>query len=321
MIGKDFISLFDLEPEDLKDLLSLAVYLKKRRAQGVRESALAGKHLAMLFEKPSLRTRVSFEVGMSELGGHALYISKDEVGLGQREAVEDVARVLSRYVQGIMIRTFAHSNVRKLAESGSVPVINGLCDEAHPCQALADMLTVLEHFGRVDGLRIVFIGDGNNVARSLARACVLLGSSFVLACPEAYAFTERDQAAFGEHWGNSVVQVHDPDRAVAGAHVLYTDVWTSMGQEAERDKRLAAFSGYQINASLLAKADPSVKVLHCLPAHRGEEITAEVIEAPASVVFDQAENRLHAQKAVMRLLMADDRDEVLAAARAEAPIN
>ena len=315
MIGKDLISLETLEPSDLSDLLDLAVYLKRRREWGVVESALAGKTLAMLFEKPSLRTRVSFEVGMSQLGGRGLYLSREEVGLGKREAVEDVARVLARYVDGIMVRTFDHQNVVQLAEHASVPVINGLCDQAHPCQALADMLTIREHLGRTDGLRVVFIGDGNNVARSLARACVLSGSQFVLACPEAYAFTAEDIAGFGDDWGRQVIQVHDPDQAVAGAHVLYTDVWTSMGQEAERDERLAAFAGYQVNTSLLAKAADEVKILHCLPAHRGEEITADALESKASVVFDQAENRLHAQKAVLRLLMGGDREEVLEQAR------
>ena len=318
MIGKDFTTLDILSPADFADMLALASYLKQRRRHGVVETALAGKTLAMLFEKPSLRTRVSFEVGMSELGGRAMYLSRDEVGLGQREAVEDVARVLSRYVQGIMVRTFAQDNVEALAEHASVPVINGLSDASHPCQGLADMLTIKEQFGTTSGLRIVFIGDGNNVARSLARACILGGSQLVLACPEHYAFPHHVQDAFGDAWGTSVIQVHDPATAVAGAHVLYSDVWTSMGQEAEREERLNAFEGYQINAKLLAQAHKDVRVMHCLPAHRGEEITAEALEGPASVVFDQAENRLHAQKAVMRLLMADDRDDVLAAARASA---
>jgi ornithine carbamoyltransferase len=315
VIGKDFITLETLDEQDLRDLLSVARYLKRRRSWGVVESALAGQTLAMYFEKPSLRTRVSFEVGMSELGGRALYLSKDEVGLGQREAVEDVARVLSRYVDGIMVRTYDHANVKLLAAHATVPGINGLCDEAHPCQALADLLTILEQFERLDALRVVFIGDGNNVARSLARGCVLAGANFVLACPEAYAFSQRDIDSFGADWSHKVQQVHDPDRAVAAAHVLYTDVWTSMGQEDEREERLRAFAGYQINATLLGKAASNVRVLHCLPAHRGEEITAEALESEASVVFDQAENRLHAQKAVMRLLMADDREAVIAQAR------
>jgi len=285
-------------------------YLKRRRARGIFENALAGRELAMVFEKPSLRTRVSFEVGMGELGGRALYLSKDEVGLGKREAIEDVARVLSRYVQGIMVRTFSHQNVVDLAQHATVPVINGLCDQAHPCQALADMLTIHEHCGRMHGLRVVFIGDGNNVARSLARACVLAGSEFVLACPEAYAFAEADRAAFGADWGQAVRQIHDPVAAVTKADVLYTDVWTSMGQEAERQQRLDAFAGYQINSDLHAASGGEAIILHCLPAHRGEEITADILEGSFSRVFDQAENRLHAQKAVLRLLMADDREAI-----------
>ena len=315
MIGRHLLDLKTLTGDDVADLLAVAVYLKRRRAQGVRETALAGKTLAMVFEKPSLRTRVSFEVGTTELGGAAMYISKEEIGLGKREAVEDIARVLSRYVQGIMIRTFAHDNVRKLAEWGTVPVINGLSDESHPCQALADLLTMYEHFGRLDDLDVVFIGDGNNVARSLARGCVLTGARFTLACPEAYAFDARDIGEFGDDWGRRVRQIHDPAAAVAGADVLYSDVWTSMGQEDERAERLRAFAGYQINADLLARADAGVKIMHCLPAKRGEEITDEAMESPQAIVFDQAENRMHAQKAILRLLMADDRDQVLAAAR------
>jgi ornithine carbamoyltransferase len=252
---------------------------------------------------------------MAQLAGRALYLSKEEVGLGKREAVQDVARVLSRYVDGIMIRTFAHSVVEELAAAATVPVINGLSDDAHPCQALADLLTIREHRGRSDDLHIVFIGDGNNVARSLARACQLAGSRFTLACPEAYAFSQADISDFGAAWGDGVRQLHDPAAAVAGADVLYTDVWTSMGQEAEREERLRTFAGYQINAELLAQADDDCIVMHCLPAHRGEEITEEVLEGDRSVIFDQAENRLHAQKAILRLLMADDRDKVIAAAR------
>ncbi len=315
MIGKDFLSLNDYESEDFHDFLAIARYLKHRIKSGVRESALSGQTLAMIFEKPSLRTRVSFEVGMTQLGGSSMFIRGDEVGLNTREPVEDVARVLSRYAQGIMIRTFDHQDVQQLAKYADIPVINGLTDESHPCQALADMLTVQEHFGTTAGLRIVFIGDANNVSRSLARACVLTGSEFVLACPESYAFTDNDKKDFGSSWGKQVRQSHDPVEAVSGAHVLYSDVWTSMGQEAEREERLNAFQGYQINKELMAHSDPSVKIMHCLPAHRGEEITADAFESAASIVFDQAENRLHAQKAVMRLLMADDRDIVLEAAR------
>ncbi len=315
MIGKDYLSLNDYDADDMRDLLALSRYLKHRNKAGVREAALSGQTLAMIFEKPSLRTRVSFEVGMTQLGGTSMYIRGDEVGLNTREPAEDIARVLSRYVQGIMIRTFDHGNVEQLAKYADIPVINGLTDESHPCQALADMLTVHEHFGTTAGLRIVFIGDGNNVSRSLARACILTGSDFVLACPESYAFTDADKKEFGDFWGHQVQQVHDPVEAVSGAHILYSDVWTSMGQEAEREERLNAFQGYQINNELMAHADADMKIMHCLPAHRGEEITAEAFDSKASIVFDQAENRLHAQKAVMRLLMANDRDNVLSAAR------
>lgn len=315
MLGKDYLSLNDYDADDMGDLLAVARYLKHRVRMGVRESALSGQTLAMIFEKPSLRTRVSFEVGMTQLGGTSMFIRGDEVGLNTREPAEDVARVLSRYAQGIMIRTFDHTNVEQLAQYADIPVINGLTDESHPCQALADMLTVHEHFGTTAGLRIVFIGDGNNVSRSLARACILTGSDFVLACPEAYAFTDRDKKEFGDFWGHQVQQIHDPVAAVSGAHILYTDVWTSMGQEAERDERLQAFQGYQINDDLMAHGDPDVRIMHCLPAHRGEEITAEAFDSDTSIVFDQAENRLHAQKAVMRLLMASDREQVFDAAR------
>ena len=316
MIGKDFLSLTDYDAADFADWMALARYLKHRCKNGIREAALAGQTLAMIFEKPSLRTRVSFEVGMTQLGGTSMYIRGEEVGLNTREPAQDIARVLSRYVQGIMIRTFDHSNVEQLAQFADIPVINGLTDDSHPCQALADLLTIHEHFGTCAGLRVVFIGDGNNVSRSLARACMLSGSEFVLASPESYAFTKEDISEFGDSWGKQITQSHDPIEAVSGAHILYSDVWTSMGQEAEREQRLQAFQGYQINKDLLSHADAAVKIMHCLPAHRGEEITDDAFESDCSIVFDQAENRLHAQKAVMRLLMANDRERVMTAARA-----
>jgi ornithine carbamoyltransferase len=311
-----FISLNDLTSEQFRDLLAVATYLKRRRAQGILEHALTGQTLAMIFEKPSLRTRLSFEVAMTELGGRSIYIRGEEVGMGVREPTRDVARVLSRYVQGIMARVFKHQSIIDLAAHGTVPVINGLSDECHPCQALADFLTIQEHLGTIAGLRVVFIGDANNVARSLARAAVLAGSQFVLACPKNYAFTQADITSFGAAWGKQVIQVHDPAEAVSGAHVLYTDVWTSMGQEAEKAERLQAFSGYQINDALIAKARGDVRIMHCLPAHRDEEITDSAVEHQRSIIFDQAENRMHAQKAILRLLMAKDAAAVLAAARA-----
>lgn len=306
MLGKDFISLEHCSSKDLRDLIAVARYLKRRRQQGVIEHALEGQTLGMLFEKPSLRTRVSFEVGMAELGGQALYLSRDEVGLGKREAVEDVARVLSRYVHGVMVRTFAHENVVKLAEHASVPVINGLSDDCHPCQSLADMQTIEERHGTTGGLKIVFIGDANNVSRSLARACVLAGSDFVLACPEDYRFGEADIADFGDAWGTRVQQIHDPQRAVADADVLYTDVWTSMGQEAEATERRLAFSEFQVNEKLLAAAPSTARVLHCLPAVRGEEITDQVIDGEQSAVIRQAGNRMHSQKGLLVWLLARD---------------
>jgi ornithine carbamoyltransferase len=310
-----FISLDSLSPQEFRDLLAVATYLKRRRAQGVTEHALGGKTLALLFEKPSLRTRLSFEVAMAELGGRSLYVRGEEVGMGVREPVKDVARVIGRYVQGIMARVFAHQTVVDLARFGSVPVINGLSDEGHPCQVLADFLTIQEHLGTIENLRVVFIGDANNVCRSLARACVLAGSQLVLACPKQYAFGAQDIAAFGPAWGKQVIQVHDPVAAVAGAHVLYTDVWTSMGQEAEKAARLAAFQGYRIDEALIAKAGSEVRIMHCLPAHRDEEISDAAVEHPRSIIFDQAENRMHAQKAVLRLLLANDAAAVIAAAR------
>ncbi len=321
MQTKDFTDLSQSSPADVQAILDTAVYLKRRRSQGINEQALAGKTLAMIFEKPSLRTRVSFEAGMGELGGRAMYLSRDEVGLGSREAVQDIARVLSRYVQGIMIRTFAHNNVLDLARHATIPVINGLSDLSHPCQAMADLLTILEHRGRLADQTVVFIGDGNNVARSLAQACVLVKARFVLACPAAYAFDAATIADFGPAWGSAVSQVHDPIAAVTGADILYSDVWTSMGQEAEREERLAAFAGYQINADLMAAAGDRAQIMHCLPAKRGEEITDEAVESPASIVFDQAENRMHAQKAILRLLLADDRDAVLTAAAGAAGLD
>jgi len=313
---RHIISLAELSSQDVDDLLKVAAYLKARRARGIPENALKGRSLAMIFEKPSLRTRLSFEMAMVELGGHATYIRGEEVGLNSREPAKDVARVLSRMVHGIMIRTFAHQSVVDLAAHATVPVINGLSDASHPCQALADVLTMREHIGDdLTGVKVVFVGDGNNVARSLARACMHVGAKFVLAAPKAYQFTSADQADFGQDWNRGITQTGDIAAAAAGADVLYTDVWTSMGQEAEKAQRLKDFSGFCIDEKLIKQASPRVKVLHCLPAHRGEEISDGAMEGPWSLVFDQAENRLHAQKAVLRLLMADDREQVIAAAR------
>lgn len=298
-----------LAAERLHNVLAVAAHLKRRRTAGLPELSLAGKTLAMVFEKPSLRTRLSFELAMSELGGKAIYIRGEEIGIGKRESTQDIAAVLGRYVQGIMARVYKHETVQGFARWSGVPVVNGLCDRHHPCQALGDLLTIREHCGRLEGLRVVFIGDGNNVARSLAQACRLVGSQFVLACPAGYGFSADERAAL------AIEEVNDPLAAARGADVLYSDVWTSMGQEAEAAQRRAAFAGFQINAALAARAGKRVRIMHCLPAHRGEEISDDAMDHPDSVVYDQAENRLHAQKAVLRLLMGPDPEGVIRAAQ------
>jgi ornithine carbamoyltransferase len=272
-------------------------------------SILAGKTLALLFEKPSLRTRVSFEVAMQQLGGRALYLSPAEVGLGGREPVADVARVLSRYVDAIAARTFKHETVEELARWADVPVINALSDGEHPCQTLADLLTIYEKKGRWRGLVLSFVGDGNNVARSLMLGSAMVGMDFRIASPQGYSLSKAlvDRAeSLAAASGAAVFCLESPQEAVRGADVVYTDVWASMGQEEEQAERMRAFSGYQVNAELLALASPDAIVMHDLPAHRGEEIADEVIEGPQSVVFDQAENRLHAQKAVLALILGGE---------------
>jgi ornithine carbamoyltransferase len=314
---RHFISLDDVSPSAFADLLTLAAHLKRRRARGERETVAAGRTLAMVFEKPSLRTRLSFELAWTELGGHASYVKGDEVGLDVREPTPDVARVLGRYVHAIMARVYRHRTVELLAQHSGVPVVNGLSDLGHPCQALGDFQTIAERFRRIAGLKVVFVGDANNVSRSLARACVLAGSEFVLARPDGYAFTAEDRTALGGIYGAQVREERDPAKAVEGAHVLYTDVWTSMGQEAEKAERLRAFQGYQIDAALIARARPDAIVMHCLPAHRGEEITGEAMEHPRSAVWDQAENRLHAQQAVLRTIACPQPEAALAAAKAD----
>jgi ornithine carbamoyltransferase len=270
---------------------------------------LLGKTIALIFEKPSLRTRVSFEVGMKQLGGSAIYLSQAEVGLGQREPVKDVARVLSRYVSGIVARTYAQQGLVDLAAASDVPVVNALSDDEHPCQALADLLTVREKKGRLRGVRIAFIGDGNNVAASLALAAGLAGSELVLASPSGYGLPPEviDTArTWARRTGGAIETITAPEQAVRGADVVYTDVWTSMGQEAAWRERQEAFQGYQVDLDLLSLAKPDAIFMHDLPAHRGEETVDEVIESPQSVVFDQAENRLHAQKALLAAIMAEE---------------
>jgi ornithine carbamoyltransferase len=305
MRGRDLLSIRDLSPDELEMLVQTALSMKRDGSPPL----LQGKTAALIFEKPSLRTRVSFEVGMKQLGGSAIYLSQSEIGLGQREPVADVARVLSRYVSGIVARTYAQQTLVDLAQHAGVPVINALSDDEHPCQALADLLTVREKKGRLAGVRIAFIGDGNNVSASLAVATALAGAEFIIASPPEYALTD-DVLGTARTWarktGGVIETVVRPEDAAKNADVVYTDVWTSMGQESERRARLEAFQGYQVNESLMDLARPDAIFMHDLPAHRGEEITDEVIEGPQSVVFQQAENRLHAQKALLAAVMADE---------------
>lgn len=303
---RHYLHISDHTPESFQALLDLALKLKAEWRNGGNAPVLKGKILGMVFQKPSLRTRVSFDVAMRQLGGDALYLSPAEIGLGGREAVSDVARVLSRYVNGIMARVFAHDHIVELATYASMPVINGLSDYNHPCQGLADLLTVAEHKGRVKGLRIAYVGDGFNVATSLWAGSALLGAHFVIASPQGYELKQTSIApsqAAAAQTGATITLTNDPRAAVAEADVIYTDTWTSMGQEAEAAERRKAFDGFQVNQRLMSLAKPDAIVLHCLPAHRGEEITDEVMDGPQSAIFDQAENRLHAQKAVLADLM------------------
>jgi ornithine carbamoyltransferase len=304
-VARHFIDLFELAADEARALLDGALTLKGKD-NGSRWQPLSGRTLGLLFEKPSLRTRVSFEAAIAQLGGTAIFLNGSDVGLGARESVADFARVISQYVDALAVRTFAHATVAELARHASVPVINALCDTAHPCQAMADMLTVREELGRLDGVKLVFVGDGNNVARSLAVASALLGLDFVLSCPESYDFPDdfriRYAAAFP---GSSLVTEHDPAAAVAGADVVYTDVWASMGQEAESEQRRSAFERYRVDEPLLNLAHPDAIFLHCLPAHRGEEVTDAVLDGPRSRVIPQAANRLHFQKELLIWLLLD----------------
>lgn len=303
---RHLLSITDLTAAEINGLLELARKMKKRSQNGKDRSILAGQNLALVFQKPSLRTRVSFEVGMEQLGGHAVYLSPGEVGLGVRESAADVSRVLSRYTQGIMARVFRHSDLETMAHYASVPVINGLSDYDHPCQVLADLLTLREHIGDFHGKRLVFVGDGYNMANGLLFGASKSGLNITIATPESYRPTAEvmgKATEFSEESGAQVRWTTDPREAVGDADVVYTDVWTSMGQEAENEVRRVAFKDFQLNAALMQAAPQHVQIMHCLPAHRGEEITDEVADAPNSLVFDQAENRLHAQKAVLAWLM------------------
>ena len=295
---KHLLKLLDLTKEEIIDLLNLADQLKYEQKHGIEHHYLKGKTLGMIFEKSSTRTRVSFETGMYQLGGHALFLSSRDLQIGRGEPVQDTARVLSRYLDGIMIRTFAQEEVDALAEYGSIPVINGLTDFAHPCQILADLMTIREYRGSLEGLRMCFIGDGNNMMNSLIVGCLKTGMEVSVACPEGYR-PPQVILDFATEYGDKFRMTDKPLEAAVDADVVITDVWTSMGQEEERAAREAAFAGYQVNAELMAKAKPDALVLHCLPAHRGEKITADVFEAHAAEIFDEAENRLHAQKAVL----------------------
>jgi ornithine carbamoyltransferase len=305
MLADDFLSLRDFNTAEVHHLLDLAADIKARPAEF--STALKGKTLAMIFEKPSLRTRVTFDVGIQQLGGFSVYLSPAEINLGKRESIHDVAKNLERMVQGIMIRTFAHRIVEEMAKEASIPIINGLTDYSHPCQAIADFLTIKEVKGRVDAVRLAFVGDGNNVAHSLMFAGALLGAHVSIVCPRGF-----EPKADAIEWattqaaktGGSCTVTHDPVAGVRGADVIYTDVWASMGQEAETEARKKIFMPYQVNEAMAANAKADVSFMHCLPAHRGEEVTAGVIDSPRSVVFQEAENRLHAQKAIMLELMA-----------------
>jgi ornithine carbamoyltransferase len=304
-----FLDIADFSAAELWTFLHKAKELKDElKTKGHNQPILKGKVLGMLFQKPSLRTRVSFEVGMLHLGGQALYLSPFEIQLGQRESVPDVARVLSGYVDGIMARVFSHEHVLQLAEYSRVPVINGLSDYSHPCQAMADIFTIWEHFGTIQGLKIAYLGDGNNMATSLVVIAAKLGSHFSIAAPQGYQLPPRilaEAKSLAEETEVNITVSHNPAEVVDGADIIYTDVWTSMGQEAETAERLKIFPPYQVNSAMVAKAKTEAVVMHCLPAHRGEEITDEVADGSQSLLFQQAENRLHAQKGILALLLAD----------------
>lgn len=306
MKGKNLISINDLSKEEVAQILETAEIMKLRHYSHEEQPLLKGKVLGMIFQKPSLRTRVSFEAGMIQLGGAAIYLGPEDIKLGQREATKDIAQVLSRYVDGIMARTFSHEIILELANYSSVPVINGLSDLLHPCQILGDLLTIKEKKGRLSNLKLAYLGDGFNVAHSLLFGAVKVGMDIVLATPSNYEPKSEivEQAKKdAKKMGSRVEIIHNPLKAADEADIIYTDVWTSMGFEKERDTRKNVFRPYQINQDLVNRAKDDVIILHCLPAHRGEEITDEVIDGPHSVVIDQAENRLHVQKAILALLL------------------
>lgn len=308
--GRDILSMQDLSAEEIDEILNLADRLKRELREGKSHELLRGKNLGMIFAKPSTRTRVSFEAGMNQLGGHAIYLGMNDIQLGRGETIGDTARTLSRYVDAIMARLFKHQDIVELARHSSVPVINGLTDLHLPCQTLADLMTIHEKFGRLKGLKVAWVGDGNNVCNSMMLGCSIVGADFHIACPEGYEppddlikMAEKNASRSG---ARLEIQ-RDPNRAVVDADVIYADVWVSMGQEKETEKRMEIFRPYQVNSDLVRRAKRSVIVLHCLPARRGLEITDEVIDGPNSAVFDQAENRMHAQKGALVLIMGGKR--------------
>jgi ornithine carbamoyltransferase len=301
--GRDCLTLAEFSPEEVRLILDEASKIKAMQRSRIPYRPLRGRTLAMVFQKPSNRTRVSFEVGMYQLGGHALHLLPQEIQMGKRETPSDTGRVLARYIDAIMVRTFDHDEVEELAEAAEVPVINGLTDTHHPCQALADLLTAREEFGGLEGLGVSYVGDGNNVAHSLAIGCALTGASLTIAHPEGHG-PDPGVIDLAGSLGAAPILTRDPREAVSGARVIYTDVWASMGQEEEAEERKKRFVPYQVDEVLMGLAESDAIFLHCLPAHRGEEVTAEVIDGPRSRVFDQAENRLHAQKALLYLLLS-----------------
>ena len=302
---KHFLDVSETSPVEIQDMLELAIRLKKEYFSGGNQPFFKGKVLGMIFQKPSLRTRVSFDMAMRHMGGDALYLSPNEIGLGKRESVGDVSRVLSGYVHAIMARVFKHEHITDLAKYASVPVINGLSDFSHPCQAMADALTIIEKFGSMKDLNVTYVGDGNNVAVSLMHIVVMLGGNFTIANPKDYDMPDTAKETgkrLADASGANIRYLRDPHEAVRGAHVIYTDTWTSMGQEEETAKREKVFPPYQVNATLVSEADDDVIVMHCLPAHRNYELTDDVADGPHSVIFPQAHNRLHAQKAILASL-------------------
>ena len=304
--GRDFLTLKDFTRQEIEEMVKLGIDLKAKQKAGIPTPILAGKTLGMIFQKSSTRTRVSFEVGMYQLGGSALFLSTNDLQIGRGEPIKDTARVLSRYLDGIMIRTYSHADVEELAEYADIPVINGLTDDYHPTQIIADLITIQEHKGKLEGIKFAYVGDGNNMTHSLMIGCAKVGMDVTVACPDGYMPNPEIVAlaqGYAAESGGSVTVMHDPKEAVKGVDVVYTDTWASMGQEAEKEIRKKAFVGYQVDDAMMALAKPDAIFMHCLPAYRGMEVTDEVMESAQSVVFDEAENRLHAHKAIMASVM------------------